>query len=245
VLLAEGDPLSEELRQVGVRPVVVASNDLGMRANAALVEATHDKVVITDSDCVMREGCIEAMSEALDRSSVVRARMEFRHSGRFWAKAIAGWREYENNHEPVPAFQPGLGIHRRLLKDLAPPLFPESVLFSEDDAFDSRVKQHRIPVRFLSEAVVSHDVIGFRHFLNSGTRTGAGTARQVFLGVRPHYERPLWLAASLFRFRWLREFRSWAAGAGFSAALVAALWYLAYYSGYFSERRAIRRRGGL
>lgn len=237
VLIAADDPLADEIRATGAHAIAVPENDIGVRCNAAIESASHDKIVLMDSDCIALPGSIPALEGALDAALVARARLTFRTGRVFWSRAIAGWREFENNWSPVPAFMPGLAIHRRILSVLEPPLFCPGLLFSVDDAFDARLKRTGVPVAFVPNAVIVHDVIGMQHFLKAGRRTGEGTARQVARGLRPNYEQWPWLLSSALRLRWLEEFKRWTSAAGTGPAFAGGVWYAAYLWGYCTQRR--------
>lgn len=236
VLLAAGDPLIDELSATGVHCVVAPDNDIGMRCNAAVQAATYESIFLLDSDCLLKPGTLRKVGEALVDSKVVRARLSFLHDGTFWSRAIGAWREHENNAPPVPAFMPGLGIQRSLIELLGTPLFQTGILFSVDDEFDSRLKRAGVPVTYLPNAEVVHDAITIRHFIKAGLRTGAGTARQVRIGLRPHYESLRAMLAKAVRLRWLTSVIRIIHVAGPGAAAAYSLWSLAYLAGYHAER---------
>ncbi len=243
VLISEGEPLECELKSLrsgSVGVVTVTRNDIGMRCNAAVAQARFDKILFIDDDCIATDTTAEAVKRALESAQVVRTRLVFERGHTVWSRAIAAWREHENNCQPVPAFMPGLGIHRSLLAGCGSPLFEEGLLFSVDDAFNTRLKRCGVPVTYLSDATVVHHSLTVQHFLRAGCRTGAGTARQVHFGLREHYERVSWIVVSVICLRWFPVLRRWRYSVGTTATIVAAAWYLAYLTGYYGERAKLR-----
>src|SRR5207245_2072762 len=78
VLLSTGDPLESELKSRRVRTIVIGENDLGMRCNAAIENAYHDRILLLDSDCIVEPRGLCLVEKALDQHSVARMKLLLR-----------------------------------------------------------------------------------------------------------------------------------------------------------------------
>lgn len=242
VVVVESDPVRRLLDgRPDVRCVIVDTEDLGAKCNAGLEHASHDRVLIVDSDCTLSPGAVEAVAEALGDDPIVRCHLAFAPGTTALGRAIARWRDVENNQPPVPAYCPGLGIDRRMRDTLGQDLFPTGVSFTEDAAFDELRRRHGLGVRYLPNAVVHHDAVGVGHFIRSGYRTGYGTARQTNMGLRENHERLRWVLTRGLRGR----FVGWAIDVhrvgGWWGVVVGVAWLAAYRTGYHLERLRTRR----
>lgn len=142
---------------------IVETDKTGMSAgvNLGVTAATHEKVVLLDSDCTFAEGAVGAFSLALDRADFVRGRTFVRRTG--------GWSEFG-----------GLGfeeLNRTLAKRprlIGPPIafkkspflalggYDEAALGSCDHEFVLRMEDSNIATLFESDAVLWHQPVTFR-----------------------------------------------------------------------------------
>lgn len=173
VSISENRSLQRRLEDRGVRFCLSPRRNLSKTSNMGFEEAKHDKVFITDSDTILERGCLARVYKALDKAPVVRAKLKFRHnSDVFLSRIVAEARDYVNSM-PL-AFTPGLGVQRELLPRIGRFLFNDQVPYAVDADLDYRIKNSNVPVVFLEDAILYHDVESVKHDLKAAYRIGKG-----------------------------------------------------------------------
>ncbi len=147
--------------------------NLSRVSNIGFNKAKYDKVIITDSDTVFKEGSIREMYLALDHYKVVRARIEFvSDKNKFFSRTIAEARDFVNSLPVV--YTPGIGVRKELVADVGGFLFNDPVPFAVDADLDYRIKKAGLSVKYLDSAVLYHDAEDIFHDLKAAYRIGAG-----------------------------------------------------------------------
>ena len=163
--------------------------NLSKVSNIGIEKATNDRVIITDSDTTFKKGSIREMYMALDDFEVVRAKLKFQYSNdRIFSKTVAEARDYVNSLPLV--YTPGVAIKRSVIGKIGGFLFNDPVPFAVDADLNYRIKLARIPVKYLDNAVLYHDVESISHDLKAAYRIGKGCMTSaIYLSKRVHNDK--------------------------------------------------------
>jgi glycosyltransferase involved in cell wall biosynthesis len=155
--------------------VVSPRGNLSVVSNIGFDAAKYDRVLITDSDTTFEKGCIFKMFQALDEYKVVRAKLRFKErSDLSLSRVVAEARDYVNSLPLV--YTPGIAVRKDLLPDIGGFLFNPPVPYAVDADLDYRIKNSKIPVKFLDDAVIYHDAEDLKHDMKAAYRIGRGCA---------------------------------------------------------------------
>jgi len=169
------------LERRDIRYVITPKGNHSITVNKGVQSASHDKIILIDSDCVFEKGAIRSISEALDTFSVVTERVIFEDTGGFISKQIAACRKFDYTvgfpgylTYGFPIFRPGLSFHKRLLEKIHY-LFNPKIPWTEDADFTYRIQEANIPVQHLS-CKVFHRPTTFTSTIFSYHKYGVGDA---------------------------------------------------------------------
>ncbi len=171
VALARGLGHGRRLRvELSPTPGMSAGVNLGTRL------ASHEKIVILDSDCVLQPGSLEAYSEALDRHAFVRGQTLVERRG-YWSRKAALGTERLNRvfRESPRLFGPSIAF--RKADFLALGGYDEAMVYGScDHEFALRLEQKGLKVGFCEGAVLVHQPISFKIDTRSHLGYGRGMA---------------------------------------------------------------------
>lgn len=179
VAMTPNKKLENRFKQMGIKYCITPKGNLSVTSNAGIRLATHDKFIIMDSDSVFKKRCIRKLNEKLESNLVVRPRIVFlMQKNSLLSQVLANGRDFENRKELV-AYTPGLGLRKELTKHIGRFFFQEKVCWSEDSELDNRIKEAKIPICEVPEAVVYHDPVTLRHELRGAFQFGVGKRQAV------------------------------------------------------------------
>lgn len=173
VSTSENPELQEKLEERGVEYCLTPRSNLSMTSNIGFERATNEKVLITDSDTWFEGGCIRRIYDALKEFKVARARLVFKHSPNVpFSRLVSEARDFVNSLPVV--YTPGIGVRADLIPDIGGFLFNDPVPYAVDADLNYRVQKACVPVKFIEDAIIYHDVVDVWHDLKAATRIGRG-----------------------------------------------------------------------
>lgn len=173
VSTSENPRFQSKLKSRGINYCLSPRGNLSEVSNIGFEHATHDKVIITDSDTTFEKGSIREMHLALDNFEVVCAKLKFLSSkDKFFSKTVAEARDYVNSLSLI--YTPGVGVKRSIIDKIGGFLFNDPVPFAVDADLDYRIKHAKIPVKYLDNAILYHDVESIYHDMKAAYRIGNG-----------------------------------------------------------------------
>ncbi|MFQ6060013.1 MAG: glycosyltransferase family 2 protein [Thermoplasmata archaeon] len=173
VSASENPVLQAKLEERGIEYCLTPRFNLSVTSNMGFEKATHDKVLITDSDTWFESNCIKRVYDALEDFKVARTRLVFDHGADVpFSRLVSEARDYVNSLPVV--YTPGIGIRADLVPDIGGFLFNDPVPYAVDADLNYRIQKAGIPVKFLSDAIIHHDVVGVWQDLKAATRIGLG-----------------------------------------------------------------------
>lgn len=235
VSIVPNEDLESQLQTRKVQIVHSIRGNCSISRNRGLAVIKTKRVFFMDSDCTLEPGCLKHINRMLDKSPVVRSYVNYEHSPHIcFSNKIAQLRDIVNNHPPIPAYMPGVGIRTEIISALGGYFFDERLFWASDSELNKRILRADLNVVQVPEAVITHKPISLSHELRSGFKQGMGTHAQVKLGLRPPYESPTFL---------LKKTIGWLTGRlskhgrnlprDFVARLIYQGWVLAFYLGYY------------
>lgn len=165
--LAQGRNLRVEVTST---PGMSAGVNLGARL------ASHGKIVILDSDCILKPGSLAAYSEALDRYAFVRGVTLVERKG-YWSRLAALGTERLNRvfRDSPRLFGPSIAF--RKADFLALGGYDEAMVYGScDHEFALRLEKKGLAVGFCEGAVLVHQPLTFRIDTRSHLGYGRGMA---------------------------------------------------------------------
>lgn len=186
VSTSENPRFQSKLEFRGINYCLSPRGNLSKVSNIGFDNAIHDRVIITDSDTIFEKGSIKKMYLALDDYEVVRAKLKFRiNKDKIFSRIVAEARDYVNSLPLV--YTPGVGIKRSITGKIGGFLFNDPVPFAVDADLNYRIKHARIPVKYLDNAILYHDVESIRHDIKAAYRIGNGCMTSaIFLSEQIH-----------------------------------------------------------
>lgn len=175
------DVLSAQPKDAVVTEIPDTGN-LGMAYNEGARVASGTYLIYMDSDCTFRPGTIRTMVRAVMTHPVVKGLVVYGESIRLLSQLTARMREYDEG-DFVSAQSPPLIIHRGVEEYIGGYHYDPLIHWCEDREFDFRLQMAGIPVVFLPEAVIYHDVQEGFNNLRSYWRYGIGEGIGQQLGV--------------------------------------------------------------
>ncbi len=173
VSISENKSLQRRLEHRGVRFCLSPRGNLSITSNIGFEIAKHDKVLITDSDTWFESNCIRRIYDALRDFKIARARLMFKHSPRVpLSRLVSEARDFVNSLPVV--YTPGIGVRADLVPDIGGFLFNDPVPYAVDADLNYRIQRAGVPVKFVKDAIVSHDVVDVWQDLRAAARIGMG-----------------------------------------------------------------------
>jgi len=233
VSLCKNSDLEEELKSKSIKYTIAPRGNLSKTSNRGFIEASYDKVIITDSDTWFGKNCINRVNECLNDHKVVKPGLKFeRKKDNIISELIAKARDYVNSLPLV--FTPGIGVRKDILPNIGGFLFNNPVPFAVDADLNYRIKKSNIGICWLMDEVfIYHDSEFVKHDLKSAYRIGKGCRRSVEI-LKNHED------FSSIKWNELKAVKSyhWCDIIKTKGGLVYAyqlLWDFLYWSGYFNQ----------
>jgi glycosyltransferase involved in cell wall biosynthesis len=180
--------LEDELHKMPLRLQSLADPNLSKALEEGIRAATHDKIVLMDSDCRFGDGVLELLYKHLDEHVLVRGMCVFERGG-LVSSTIASVRTATTTIVQG-AYKPPLGLIRSALAKRLDYFFHPDLLWCEDAELDARRLAAGIPVHFVPEAKIYHNRLTLVSDLRSASRYGRGYARAELLGCQlQNYDR--------------------------------------------------------
>ena len=153
--------MAARLKKKGLK--CVRSDKIGMASgvNLGVRHATHEKIIILDSDCILFPGAIDAYIQALDGENFVRGRTLVQRDG-YWSRVSAlGTENLNTVIEKEPFFMgPSIAFRKSVFLKMGG--YDEHMIYGScDHEFALRLKQKNIPVQYVKGAIVEHQPISF------------------------------------------------------------------------------------
>jgi glycosyltransferase involved in cell wall biosynthesis len=161
------------------RLVTLARPNRSRAAEAGIRDATHDRVLLMDSDCVLAPGALAAVAQAMDAgdpaAEVYRGRILFA-SGRGFGSALVARSRRQRMSGRLIAYKPPLALWRGLAPRLGGHIFDARLPWKEDADLDHRVRRAGIRIVPVDGCVIHHAPLSIAGDLRSTFRYGVGSA---------------------------------------------------------------------
>lgn len=196
--------------------VEIPERNLSKSRNVGMLNATYDKVVFYDSDCVMVDNALHYYNDYLDKYLLVDGKVKFKDD-KFNSKIVSVLRSMGL---PGYALCPSIGINKDIIKKVNY-YFDEDIKWIEDSELNKRAKNQNIEIGVIEELTCIHDNLTFRQDLKSAYRYGSGVKLASKKGL--HKKRPTanWnLIIPCFRKKIL-------------AGFYCVIWNIVYCIGYY------------
>lgn len=163
--------------------VEIPERNLSKSRNVGMLNATYDKVVFYDSDCVMVDNALHYYNDYLDKYLLVDGKVKFKDD-KFNSKIVSVLRSMGL---PGYALCPSIGINKDIIKKVNY-YFDEDIKWIEDSELNKRAKDQNIEIGVIEELTCIHDNLTFRQDLKSAYRYGSGVKLASKKGL--HKKRP-------------------------------------------------------
>ena len=170
-------------KKFDLKIIEIGERNLSKSRNIGMVNATYDKVIFYDSDCVMKKGAIKKYDEMLDKYLLVDGYVKFSDDN-FQSKIVSVLRSMGI---PGYALCPSIGIHKDIIK-LIGYYFDEEIKWIEDAELNKRCRDKNIEVGLIRSVTCIHDNLSFKQDLRSAYRYGTGVKTAARKGL--HDKRP-------------------------------------------------------
>lgn len=173
VSLTQNESIQKKLEEMGIRYCITPIGNLSVTSNAGFHMASHEKVIITDSDTLFEKGCVEKLYNALEKYRCARVNLRPLSSASLkFSNLVAEGIAYVFS---LPlAFTPGLAVRKDILKEIGGFLFNDPVPFAVDADLNHRIKNAKIPVKILRDAYLYHCPTSLKNGLKAAFRIGRG-----------------------------------------------------------------------
>lgn len=186
---ASSDYRSWVIEQMRGRPVEVCDlvePNLSRALEVGIRAATTGRVLLMDSDCVMRPGAVEAMTAAMDAGNpdeqVYKGRVVFSDQGGPFA-GLAARTRHDYTARVLTAYKPPLAFDVGLRDRVGGYFFDERLPWKEDADLDCRIRAAGIEIVPVDNCVIDHLALSLREDMRSNYRYGVGAAIADHLGI--------------------------------------------------------------
>ena len=173
VALNENKMIQEELDKRNIRYCLTPPNNLSIAANLGVENASHDKIIITDSDTWFEKGSIKKVYNALEKTPIVNMKINFIAKKRIPCSFIISQARDFVNSLPV-VYTPGIGIDKKIISKIGGYLFDDDVCYAVDANLTYRIKFHKVSFLDLEDAIIFHEAENLKHDLKAAYRIGKG-----------------------------------------------------------------------
>ena len=195
----------------------IPEKSLSKARNIGTENATYDKTVHIDTDCVFYKGALKNYYEALEDNLVVDGKVDFLHNSK-QSKIVATMRSMGI---PGNALCPSIGINKKIKDKIGGYYFDERLTWVEDADFNYRMKKNNIGFYSIEEPTCAHVPLSFKQDLRAAKNYGNGAKIRVHYKMR---EKGVNFNSDVTRQMKKLGFRYW---------IYALRWNLAYAKGYY------------
>ncbi len=194
--------------------------------NSGILHASHQKILLMDSDCLFEKGCIRKMDNYLVQNRIVKGNLVFSHYS-FLTSIVAKAREFHATDQ-VKAYKPPLLFKNDIIHEIGGYYFHPSLCWLEDSEFDFRIQKAGLTIGYDATAVVVHAPLTMARDLRSAFWYGVGKHIGVRLGI---HTRPTGAIASIQKYLLEGGKRK-----GILTGFYLYAWKLSLLLGYHSQR---------
>jgi glycosyltransferase involved in cell wall biosynthesis len=178
--------IQDYFEQRGFRYALTSVGNHAATTNAGIALASHDKIVVVDSDCVLDPGAVKAVEDLLDEAPVVNLPIRFAAGRSPLSRAIAACRHFDNTYSKA-ALKPGIAFRAEVRSALGGYWFDERIRWPCDSEFLWRLTAAQVPIRHVGTHWIEHRPIPLRHALRAYTAYGRdGWKRLIHLRQTTH-----------------------------------------------------------
>lgn len=167
-----------------LKTVEIPDRNLSKARNVGTINATYDKVVFYDSDCIIVGDALKLFSEKLEEFLLVDGKVEFK--GDTWQSRII--KPTREMGLPNYALCPSMGINKKILNLIGNHYFNEEIKWVEDTELNNRAFKSGVKVGTIDEITCIHDNLTLKQDLKSAYRYGSGVKKSAYRGL--HKKRP-------------------------------------------------------
>jgi len=171
VLNGPTEAIKNLIKKYFVKTYLIQERNLGAALNIGIQNATYDKVLLMDSDCVFKKGTIRLLYNGLNNFKLAKGKVIFEFNN-FFNRILAKAREYTTSDTPS-AYKPPLALKKSIIDDVEY-FFDNDVHWTEDEDLDERVRAAKVSINFLPDAVIYHPPVTLKSDLRSAFRYGIG-----------------------------------------------------------------------
>ncbi len=159
--------------------IYIPEKGIALARETGANNASYDKMLFMDSDCVLLPGGIEEVSQLLDSHLLIDGRIQYKYYD-FQSSITAFCR---SQSVPNRAFCPGLAIRKEIKPLIGGYYFDTRLGWLEDSEINMRFRKNNIPCVATKGFVAEHDVLTFAQDLTSVFLYGSGRQKGVRRGV--------------------------------------------------------------
>jgi GT2 family glycosyltransferase len=239
-VITPSDQTESLLREREIPFVVTEYGNIAKSAQLSVDTAEHDNVIVMDSDAYFMPGAIRKLREALTKTPVAKPRLEFLDDGSYISRVIAASRQ-SYNALPDNATNPGLALRRTEIAERCGYIFNPLIRWTEDADLNYRLKLHDVPMTYVPEAIICHDLVSLSHELKCAFLYGVGKRLSVEnTPGRPAIEEFSAIAQRALSGETLKEICKTAAEKDLGSLALATIWRTLYLTGYHAQRQTGR-----
>lgn len=167
-----------------LRTLEIPERNLSKSRNIGIENATYDKVVFYDSDCIIVPGSLRKFYALLNKYMLVDGKVLFKKDT-FQSKIISYTREMGI---PGYALCPAIGVNKKIKHLVGNYYFDNDIQWIEDSELNIRATRAKIKVGEIKTVTCVHDNLTFKQDLKSAYRYGYGVRIAASKGL--HKRRP-------------------------------------------------------
>jgi len=198
----------------------IPEKSLSKARNVGTENATYDKTVHIDTDCVFYKGALKKYYDELEKHLVVDGKVDFLYNDK-QSKIVSDMRSLGI---PGNALCPSIGINKKIKDKIGGFFFDERLTWVEDADFNYRMKKNNIGFGIIDTPTCSHVPLSFKQDLKSAKNYGVGAKTRVHYKMR---EKGVNFNSDVTRQMKKFGFRHW---------LYALRWNLHYAIGYYFHK---------
>lgn len=173
VSMCKNQQLSSKFQSLGIKYCIVPAGNLSITSNKGIKLASHNKIILTDSDTIFSKHAIKNVYYYLDDYDIVDLRIFFNYSRSVpFSKVVAEARDYVNSL-PV-LFTPGIGFTKNSIPKIGGFFYNKYVPFAVDAELNHRYRTFGLRVKKVNDASISHVPEKLKHDLHAAKRIGGG-----------------------------------------------------------------------
>jgi len=193
--------------------------------NNGIKHASYDKVLLMDSDCIFKKGCINRLDKNIKQKFLSKGKVIFTYES-FITKVVAKAREFHTS-DVVNAYSPPLLFSKKIISYIGGYYFHPSLYWLEDSEFDKRVRNTNLEIGYDQKANVFHPPISPFSDLRNSFCYGISKKIGVYLGI---HDKPRGVIKSVKKYLIDASKEK-----GFFIGVYLLIWKLSFLLGYYLE----------